>query len=107
MLYNGSTGRAYDTDPVPAATAPAGTPAVAVVDYPANGLQNGAPDAVALVRGDQVLEFLSYEGVVPALDGPAAGLTSTDIGLREGGSDPVGQSLARTYDAAADALVRS
>src|SRR5699024_11684850 len=35
------------------------------------------------------------EGELTATDGPAAGLTSTDIGVAEGGSDPVGQSLQR------------
>ena len=50
-----------------------------VVGYPVDGLQNGAPDAVALVDGTEVLEFLSYEGVVTASTGPAAGAVSTDI----------------------------
>ena len=49
--------------PLPAVAAPADAPAVAVVDYPADGLQNGAPDGLALVDdGNTVLEFLSYEG---------------------------------------------
>jgi predicted extracellular nuclease len=104
VLYNGGNGAVYDTDPLPAVTAPAGAPAVAVVEYPVNGVQNG-PDGVALVRDGAVLEFLSYEGSVAATDGPAAGTTSTDVGLREAGTEPDGQSLSRTYDAASDALV--
>ncbi|MCF6744687.1 ExeM/NucH family extracellular endonuclease [Blastococcus sp. KM273128] len=107
VLYNGSNGTSYDTDALPVVTAPADAPAVAVVEYPSNGIQNGAPDGVALVGADGVLEFLSYEGVLTATDGPAAGLTSTDIGVSEGSSTPAGQSLSRTYDAAADALVWS
>ncbi|MEZ0163237.1 ExeM/NucH family extracellular endonuclease [Kineococcus sp. LSe6-4] len=107
VLYNGNGGGVYGTDALPAVTAPADAPAVAVVDYPANGLQNGSPDALALVRGAEVLEFLSYEGTFTAADGPAAGRTSTDIGVSETGSEPAGQSLQRTYDAAADALVWS
>jgi len=104
VLYNGGTGAPYDTDAVPAATAPADAPAAVVVGYPANGLQNGAPDGVALVRGTEVLEFLSYEGVMTATSGPAAGRTSTDIGVTEAGTEPVGQSLSRTYSPATDAL---
>ena len=41
----------------------------------------------------------------PASDGPAAGMTSTDIGVAEAGTEPAGQSLPATYDAATDALV--
>ncbi|SEL91734.1 hypothetical protein SAMN04515665_12322 [Blastococcus sp. DSM 46786] len=105
VLYNGSNGAVYATLPLPVVDAPAGGPAVVVVE--SEGVQNGAPDGVALVRGTEVLEFLSYEGSLTAAGGPAAGLTSTDIGVSEGGSTPVGQSLSRTYDAAADALVWS
>ncbi|GAB7191488.1 ExeM/NucH family extracellular endonuclease [Kineococcus sp. NUM-3379] len=106
VLYNGDNRATYGTAvAVPAVTAPADRPAAAVVEYPSNGLQNGAPDGVALVRGGEVLEFLSYEGVFTAVGGPAAGRTSTDIGVAEAGSEPAGQSLSRTYDAARDALV--
>ena len=38
-----------------------------VVDYPANGIQNGSPDGLALVeRHGTVAEFLSYEGTFTA-----------------------------------------
>lgn len=56
------------------------------------GLQNGAPDAVALSDGVNV-QFLSYEGVITAVDGPAIGLTSTDIGVLELGTTATGLSL--------------
>lgn len=49
------------------------------------GIQNGAPDGIALVCGRSVVQFLSYEGVLTANNGPAAGLTSTDIGVSETG----------------------
>jgi predicted extracellular nuclease len=106
VLYNGSNGLQYDTDPLPAVTAPADSPAVAVVNY-AGTLQNGSPDGVALVSDGTVLEFLSYEGAFAAVDGPAAGVTSTDIGVAETSSDPIGLSLSRHYDPEADALVWS
>jgi 5'-nucleotidase len=100
VLYNGSGGGVYDTDALPAVTAPADAPAVAVVDYPSNGLQNGAPDGLALVQGTTVLEFLSYEGTLTATNGPAAGRTSVDIGVAESGSDAAGMSLSKRLDPA-------
>ncbi|PWW24524.1 5'-nucleotidase/hypothetical protein [Geodermatophilus normandii] len=100
VLYNGNDRSTYDTDALPVVTAPADAPAVAVVDYPANGIQNGAPDGIALVRGTELLEFLSYEGSFTAANGPASGLTSTDIGRSEVGTEPAGQSLSRTFDTA-------
>ena len=65
--------------------------------YPVNGIQNGLFDGIALVDPDgNVVQFLSYEGVITAANGPAAGLTSEDIGVSEGGSDPLGFSLQLT-----------
>ena len=61
--------------------------------YPQDGLQNGTADGLALVQGTTVIQFLSYEGVVTASNGPAAGLVSTDIGRSETGSGPIGESL--------------
>jgi predicted extracellular nuclease len=65
---------------------------------PQDGLQNGPNDGFALVDNTgAVVQLLSYEGVFTASNGPAAGLTSTDIGVSETGSDPVGgSSLALT-----------
>lgn len=104
VLYNGGNGAAYDTDALPAVTAPTGGPAVAVVDYPSNGVQNGSPDGLALVKGSQVLELLSYEGTFAAVGGPANGMTSTDIGRSEAGTEPAGLSLSRTYDSGTGTL---
>ncbi len=67
-----------------------------VVEYPTNGIQNGAPDGLALVDPNgTVVEFLSYEGTFVAASGPAAGQTSTDIGVEESGGTPIGSSLQR------------
>jgi 5'-nucleotidase len=95
VLYNGSNApgaaATYSTTPVP--TSDTG---IAVVSYPANGIQNGPADGMALVTADgTVVEFLSYEGVITAGNGPAAGLTSTDIGVAEtgGSTEPAGLSL--------------
>lgn len=91
VLYNGSNGAAYGTRTL---TGVVGDSGVVVETYPPNGIQNGAPDAVALVDATgQVVQLLSYEGVLTASDGPAAGLASTDIGVAEPGNEPVGSSL--------------
>lgn len=93
VLYNGATGAPYDTDLLAGSVPASG---VVVVDYPVNGLQNGSPDGIALVdAGGAVVQFLSYEGAFTATGGPAAGLTSTDIGVSEIG-EPDGQSLQLT-----------
>lgn len=58
------------------------------------GIQNGSPDGLALVdNSNTVIQFLSYEGTFTPVDGPAAGMLSTDIGVSESGSTPVGHSL--------------
>jgi len=63
--------------------------------FPSNGIQNGSPDGVAIdYQGDLITgQFLSYEGEFEALDGPALGLVSTDIGVEEESGTPVGESL--------------
>jgi hypothetical protein len=47
------------------------------------GIQNGAPDGLALVNGGTVVQFLSYEGTFAATAGPANGMTSVDMGVME------------------------
>lgn len=98
VLYNGVGGVTYDTDLLSTATVTTvGGRDFYTINYPANGIQNGAPDAFALVdNSGNVVQFLSYEGVLTATNGPAAGLTSTDIGVSEGGTDPAGLSLQLT-----------
>jgi hypothetical protein len=99
VLYNGSGGASYDTDALPAGPlADLGDGfGVAVLNYPANGIQNGSPDGIALVDpSNTVVQFLSYEGVFTAVGGPAAGMTSVDIGVSENGSGAVGNSLQLT-----------
>ncbi len=101
VLYNGNNSAAYDTSEL-SGTLPDldGTGSgVTVVTYPTNGIQNGAPDGLALVAPDDtVIEFLSYEGSFVAADGPAAGIASVDIGVSEGSSTAEGLSLQRNDD---------
>jgi DNA/RNA endonuclease G (NUC1) len=97
VLYNGDGGAPYNTVTLSGSLpASCDTRGVLVTNYPANGIQNGSPDGIALVSSTgEVLEFLSYEGVLTATSGPAAGMTSVDIGASESTSSPVGNSVQR------------
>ena len=99
VRYNGNGGASYGTDTLPAGTLATcgGQVSFATVNYPLDGLQNGSPDGVALVDPQgNVLQFLSYEGTFTASNGPAAGMTSVDIGVAEANTAPVGTSLQLT-----------
>jgi hypothetical protein len=98
VLYNGNGGATYNTisltGVLPDQQNGFGT---MFVGLPTNGLQNGAPDGLALVdNAGGVVQFLSYEGTFTAANGPAAGMTSTDIGVAESSSTAVGDSLQLT-----------
>jgi len=95
VLYNGATGATYNTTAlsgvIPNQQNGFGT---VVLNYPSNGIQNGSPDGIALVdSANGVVQFLSYEGSFIAVGGPANGMISVDIGVAEGSSTPVGDSL--------------
>ncbi|MEL6604293.1 MAG: ExeM/NucH family extracellular endonuclease [Cyanobacteria bacterium J06614_10] len=98
VLYNGSNGTSYDTETLSGSILDQGNGfGTVVVNFPTNGIQNGAPDGLALVdNADSVVQFISYEGTFAATNGPAAGLTSIDIGVEETGSTPEGSSLQLT-----------
>lgn len=91
--YNGSGGTQYSV------TGLSGTivdqeDCIGTLWFPISGLQNGAPDGIALVDPmGTVLQFLSYEGAFTANDGPASGMTSTDIGVSETGVTEATASL--------------
>ncbi len=94
VLYNGNGGTTYNSETLSGTLADAGDGIGFVVASTFSSIQNGSPDGVALVDDmGNVVEFLSYEGVIIAADGPAAGMTSTDIGVAESSSTPVGFSL--------------
>lgn len=94
VLYNGANGAQYDTDAL-SGTIPNQQNGFGTVSlsYPSNGIQNGAPDGIALVSGSTVVQVLSYEGAFTAVGGPASGMLSTNIGVLETGSEAVGLSL--------------
>jgi DNA/RNA endonuclease G (NUC1) len=91
VLYNGNGGVTYGTLALSGTLADQCTGRGTIV-VAAPGLQNGSPDGLALVNAAAAVEFLSYEGVFVATNGPAAGMTSTDIGVAENG-EATGNSL--------------
>jgi hypothetical protein len=97
-LYNGSATQlnVYDTINLSGAI-PDQQNGYGTLWFPRAGIQNGSPDGFALVdSGGNVLQFLSYEGTFTAASGPAAGMTSTDIGVEEPYTTPLGESLQLT-----------
>lgn len=93
VFYNGNGGAVYNTVAL-SGTLTDQANGFGFAVFPLSGIQHGAPDGLALVDpSDSVVQFLSYEGIFVAVDGPAVGMTSTDIGVAETGSTPVGFSL--------------
>ncbi|RAU81805.1 T9SS type A sorting domain-containing protein [Pontibacter arcticus] len=94
--YNGANGQSYSIQNL-SGTIPAQQAGFGTVFVPIANLQNGDPDGIALVdAAGAVVQFLSYEGTFAATNGPATGLTSTDIGVKQGTASPVGFSLQLT-----------
>jgi len=92
-LYNGNGGVVYDSEIMSNFTQ-GNTDAnyIYYTWYP-NSIQNGSPDGLSLSTSTLLCELLSYEGSFMATDGPANGMTSTDIGVSDPTSDPLGNSL--------------
>jgi PKD repeat protein/endonuclease I len=91
--YNGNGGVVYDTEPL-SGTLPDLQGGFGALSFTMVGMQNGSPDGLALTDDiGAVVMFISYEGQITATDGPAAGLTSTDIGVSEPTTSPIGWSL--------------
>jgi DNA/RNA endonuclease G (NUC1) len=102
VLYTGNGGTVYNTISLGGVFANTCNGRGAI-SFPVPGLQNGGletpePDGFALVNGTTVVQFLSYEGTFTATNGPAAGLTSTDVGVEESSSTTATQSLQLNTD---------
>ncbi|OYT10508.1 MAG: hypothetical protein B6I18_08755 [Bacteroidetes bacterium 4572_112] len=100
-LYNGGDNKAYNTKTVDNFTAGTTYDNVSVYyyNYPVNGIQNET-EGIALTYNDgtkaiQVVEFISYEGTLTAADGPANGVTSTDVGVSENNTSTSTTSIGR------------
>jgi hypothetical protein len=100
LLYNGTDGTVYTTTPlsgvIPDLQNGFGT---LFFSYASGGIQNDGinPDGLALIGPpplNMTIQFLSYGGgTFTAVDGAASGMTSTDIGVSEDFTTPVGYSL--------------
>lgn len=93
VFYSGSTNKTYKTETL------IGTfldmqAGFGVLDFAMSPIQNGVADGMALVDDtNSVIQFLSYEGNITADDGPAAGMTSIDVGVAESSATEVDWSL--------------
>jgi endonuclease/exonuclease/phosphatase family metal-dependent hydrolase len=84
VLYNGRNGEVYGTHGLESFNVGEVTDSGhRLFSKMIGGIQNGAPDGLALVVGGEVRSLLSYEGAFTAADGPAAGMDSTDIGVSQ------------------------
>ncbi len=91
-LYNGSDSSEYGTAITLSGIIPNQQNNRGVLWFSKTLIQNGSPDGLALVDNlGGVIQFLSYEGIITATNGPAIGLTSEDVGVNEPGA--VGESL--------------
>ncbi len=94
VLYNGNGGVTYKTINC-SGTIDNEENSYGTLSFIAAGIQNG-PDGIALVDPlENIMEFISYEGTFTASEGPALGLTSTDIGESEPGTTETGFSLQK------------
>ncbi|MCK6499538.1 MAG: PEP-CTERM sorting domain-containing protein [Nitrospira sp.] len=93
-LYNGGDGAPYGASHLLSTfTAGETSNGWTVYSKPIGGLQNGAPDGLALDLSGSVVHFISYEGTFTAQSGPAATLAATDTQIFESDATPLGASL--------------
>ncbi len=96
-FYNGNSGAQYDTRTLDSFTEGSTVEGITLfyLTFPQDGIQNGTEDGLALSYQGTVVtgQFLSYEGVLTAVDGPANGMTSSDIGVSESSATQAGWSL--------------
>ncbi|MBN2010266.1 PEP-CTERM sorting domain-containing protein [candidate division KSB1 bacterium] len=96
VFYNGNGGAPYETLSLSGILSDMQN-GFGILSFEIAGIQNGAPDGLALVDPfSKVEQFLSYEGTFKAVGGVADGIVSTDIGVSETGATPVGYSLQLT-----------
>jgi len=95
-LYNGSDGRSYSTHALSTFDVGVTYDGFSVYSKAITGIQNGAPDGLALTWTGGA-HFISYEGSFTAANGPAAGMVSVDIGVAQPDTGaPDGSSLGLT-----------
>lgn len=95
-LVNGNNGEYYATITLDI-DVPESECGMGFLFCPKSSIQNGSStegDGIALYNAcdDTLVQFISYEGVVMATNGPFSGAVSEDIGVFQNG-DPIGTSL--------------
>jgi hypothetical protein len=95
LAYNGNGGTLYSDMTLNGVLVDDGS-GFGFLFFAMQGMQNGSPDGLALVSPTgTIVEFLSYEGSLLAVDGAAAGLMSIPIAVAESSSSVLGESLQR------------
>jgi len=95
MLYNGLDGGLYAEVALDGRIDDEGN-GYGAVWIPVPRLQNGGADGLALIDPNGVVvEFISYEGEVSAVDGPAVKRRSVDMGVSQESTLPMGITLQR------------
>ncbi|MCF7804368.1 MAG: T9SS type A sorting domain-containing protein [Candidatus Marinimicrobia bacterium] len=97
-FYNGGDQKADDSHALDTFTEGSSANNFVIYSKMISGIQNGAPDGLALSHDGNLIQFLSYEGTFTAADGVASGHTSIDIGVSEDGSRPATSSLQLVGD---------
>ena len=92
VFHTGSNGTVYNTQSLSGSIDDEGS-GIGAKAFFIPAIQNGSPDGIALINNGTVVEFLSYEGTFIANGGDADGTLSTDIGVNEISSTPVGHSV--------------
>ena len=95
VLYNGTDQSPYKTINL-SSIASINETAFSFWHIPISGIQNGSNDGIALVDDtNSVQDFISYEGGLTAVEGPAKALSSVEIIISENMSTPTNYSLQR------------
>ncbi|MBL8753216.1 MAG: endonuclease [Planctomycetes bacterium] len=93
LAVDGATGQVYGRRKL-AGTFPNQQNGFGTLAFTFPGLQDGAPDGIAVVTGTGVLmQFVAYEGSFVGVGGTVAGRTATNLGVAEATTAPVGTSL--------------
>ncbi|MCP4849150.1 MAG: hypothetical protein GY899_14505 [Verrucomicrobiaceae bacterium] len=93
VFYNGANSRAYKSLALGGILPNEAATGYGALAFLVSGIQNGAPDGIALIKGSDVVQFLSYEGDLTAGDDIAIGIMSSDIGVKETSATAIGKSL--------------
>ncbi|HAS83335.1 MAG TPA: hypothetical protein DCS43_11860 [Verrucomicrobia bacterium] len=98
VFYNGANGLKYATLPL-SGLIDSEDSGFGAIWFAQNNIQN-EKDGIALIHENGgapvVVQFISYEGSFRAVDGPAAGWLSTDIGVQQSDTTAIGLSLQLT-----------